>query len=197
MVSELETRKQADLEELLAKGWSREDLSWFTPRELPVEDFAALPTEKIVHVFDDDALTFTRKVEQLTPEQALRAAKRRRAFDEKRARGMWVIKHEAVMRRHRQEIVDLFETARVALAGRWPEQARELHELLTSVSLRYERNISKQAAQELLDRADRIVEALPQEAAEIARLAKLSYVGEPKYRQELRDACARLGDRTS
>ena len=41
--NEVEVRKQAELERLLAKGWRREDLTWFPPHGTPTPRPAELP----------------------------------------------------------------------------------------------------------------------------------------------------------
>lgn len=189
---DLEARKQAGLDKLLAKGWRREDLSWFPPRDEPTkrpED----PTRRTVHVYDPWTQSFASKEEKRTPAQIERDEAVTRKFDDKRKRGMWTIKHEAVMRRHHEEIAEMFEAARSALAPRWPEQAAELHAAMRAYADKHDNRLSEVEANALLERVDRLVEALPPDAAEIARLAKLSYVGEAKYRTELREACARMG----
>ena len=113
-MDEVETRKQADLEQLLAKGWKRSDLSWFPPAPLAPESTEPLPTTRSVAVYDEDAGTFTRKIEPLTPAMARRDADKQRAFDVKRSKGMWTIKHEALMRRHREEVTATLEAGRAA-----------------------------------------------------------------------------------
>jgi len=122
--------------------------------------------------------------------------RRRQDFDERRASGMWTIKHEAVVRRHRAEVVRYFEVARLTLSVHWPGEAIAMYEALTAYSLRHERKMSKEDAQELLALVDRIGASVPPRASEIVRLAKLAYVGDPKYREELLEACRRMNDDT-
>jgi len=190
--NEVEARKEAQLTELLAKGWRREDLSWLPPQGGPRPRPAELTT-RIVHQFDSDKGTFQEKNESLTPERAEYEWQRHQKFEERRARGMWTIKHEAVMRRTRERVAATFEMARAALARKWPAEAEAMHAALTAVSERYERKLTKDDGRMLLDQVDAIAAVLPPEAAEIVRLAKLSYVGEPGSADELHAACARLG----
>jgi len=138
----------------------------------------------------------------LTPAQAERRWNSYREFEERRARGMWTIKNEAMMRRSRERAAASFEMARDALMRKWPAEAEQMHAALTAYSERYERKMTHGDGRMLLDQVDAIAKTLPPEAAEIVRLAKLSYVGEPSlrayvgeptFRDELRVACDRLG----
>jgi hypothetical protein len=91
----------------------------------------------------------------------------------------------------------LIECARAALVNRWPEQAAELHDLLSAYAFRYEARLTKDDSRRLLARVDQLAGALPSEAAEIVRLAKLAYTirahtSDQMYQTELREACLRL-----
>lgn len=191
----VEERKQRGLDKLLSAGWLREDLTWFSPTTVPLKR-AKDPTRRTVHVYDAASQSFTKKVEELTQKQIERDERVICDMEKKRALGMWTIKHEAVMRRHREEIESLFEDARATLAGRWPEQAAMLHSLLTAYTLRHDKYLTKGDGRSLLDRVDQLAETLPPEAAEIARLAKLAYISDRKYQTELREACSRLRAKT-
>lgn len=181
-MDEVETRKQADLEQLLAKGWKRSDLSWFPPAPLAPESTEPLPTTRSVAVYDEDAGTFTCKIEPLTPARARRDADKQRAFDVKRSKGMWTIKHEALMRRHREEVTATLEAGRAVLALRWPNEAAIIHEAMTVYAERHERGLLRAEAAVQFVRVDRVTDLLPAEGAEIARLLRRAYTG-PEHKE--------------
>jgi hypothetical protein len=192
-LNEVEARKENRLKELLAKGWRREDLTWMPPSGTPSPRPAVLPTTRVVHVYDEAKGTFRKETESMTPERAERAWERHRKYEEKMALGMWTINGDAVTRRNRERTAASFDMARSVLVRRWPAEAEAMHAALTAVAARHERKLTPGDRKMLLDEVDALANGLPPEAAEIVRLAKLSYVGEPKYQDELRVACERLG----
>lgn len=192
-MDDVETRKQAGLDELLAEGWKREDLSWFPPK--PIGPPSSPPTDVRISRRNQETGAFDTKTEPLTPAQGERMAAERREFDEKRALGMWTIKHEAVVRKHREEVAAMLEAGRAALAPRWPMAAAELHYAMTAYSERYDRELPKaevQALRDRVERLDQLAETLPPEAAEIVRLTKQAYCGPPAGKAVLFEACERM-----
>ena len=193
MSDDVDLRKQQELDDLLAKGWRREDLTWFPPNNKPLTPMPdPLPTSRVVHVLDPKTRRFNDKTETVTPEKARRDWDRRREFEEKRARGMWTIKHEAVIRRSRERVDEAFAAGRDALASRWPKEAAEVYDAMVRVSQRYELKLTDGDGKMLLDRVDEIAATLPPDAAEVVRLVKLSYVGDPSNRERLMQAAAVL-----
>lgn len=172
---DVEARKWAALQELLADGWRPADLTWYPPVPLPAETQPS--TTRIVQVFDASSRSFTPKTETLTQEQAERDAAKRREYEVRRSQGMWAIKGESVYRRQRENVARIIATAHAGLSTRWPNEAAIVREAMTTYAARYDLELPVGIALRQIVRIKRMAELLPSDGAAVVRLMMEEYFG--------------------
>jgi len=197
--AEVEARKQAGLEKLLAKGFSREDLSWWPPLEEPMPPEPETPVlERRVHEYDEEVHEFKTRIETMSPKQAARAQEKQRAFEEKRRRGMWTISGEAMSRKVREGAFRIWDAVRDALVAEWPAEAARVHEAFVAFyDAPYEGPTARSKRNdEFFAFVESVAVVLPERASSILRLAKDAYMKPPAegHKEKLLAACAAMRD---
>lgn len=195
--AEVEARKQAGLEKLLAKGWRREELTWSPPVKEPMPPKPETPPREMrVHEYDEEAHEYKTRIEMMSPERAARVQEKRRAFEEKRRLGMWTINGEALSRRNRESAMEIWSTATGALAFRCPDEAAAVHAAFVNYyDAPFAGQTSRTEQKEKFWRfVDGVVLKLPEHAADILRLAKAAYTMTPAEgnKEKLFAACAAM-----